>query len=61
MVQLAHNLVEETETQHRKITGKFHYNAKEQVGKTHGWLGGGILNVGSYAARMGRKGYVHVC
>lgn len=36
MVQLAHKLVEETETQHRKITGKFHYNAKEQVGKTHG-------------------------
>lgn len=35
MVQLAHNLVEETETQHRKITGKFHYNAKEQAGKTH--------------------------
>lgn len=39
-VQLAHDLVEERETQHRKITGKFHAAAaKGQTGKTHGGWG----------------------
>lgn len=49
MVQAAHDLVEETETQHWKVTGKSHH-AQEQTGKIQG-AGGhrlrGILHVGN--------------
>lgn len=40
MVQLVHKLVEETETQHRQVSDKFHYDDVEQIGKDSKWLGG---------------------